>query len=1095
MPTSSSAGGARWVPRPVRAALLRAAAVVIPVLAAVAAGALTSAALPPARDLGDVVLAWCAVLAASTVTAVLVERLTRRLLPLATLLKLSMLFPDKAPSRYKVARKVAGTSALAAELERARKAGVHGDRQQAAETILALVGMLGDYDSRTRGHSERTQLFVSMLADELKLRAEDRDKLVWAALVHDIGKLRVPTEVLNKPGKPDDEEWRQLKAHPATGATICSPLQEWLGPWWLAIEQHHERFDGLGYPAGVAGQEISLGARIVSVADSYEVMTAARPYKRPMSATAAREELARCAGSQFDPVVVRAFLNISLGRLRWAAGPLSWIAQLPMLQPISSLGPYVAPLVGKVAGVAAGAATAGAALLGLGLGPTAADAAEPTASAPRQEQVEQDERPAPAPTTVPPTTSAPVPSPTAAPPTPTTAPSATAPAPVRPVPSASTPSPTPAPTPGTPPTSPTTPPAPPANRAPVAADDTTVTGEDAPVEVDLLANDTDPDGDALTATIGSVPAHGAATLTDGLLTYTPDGDWSGTDALTYTATDPGGLTSTATVTLTVTPVNDAPTAADDATTTPEDTPVQVDLLANDTDPDGDTLTATITTGPASGPPSLTDGVLAYAPDGDWNGTDTLTYAVHDADGESSTATLTLTVTPADDAPTAADDAGTTPEDTPVQVDLLANDTDPDGDALTATITTGPTSGTVTLTDGVLTYTPDSDRNGTDTLTYTATDPGGLTSTATVTLTVTPVNDAPTAADDAGTTPEDTPVQVDLLANDTDPDGDTLTATITTGPTSGTATLTDGLLTYTPDSDRNGTDTLTYTATDPGGLTSTATVTLTVTAVNDAPTAADDEYTVVAGVALSGSLLDNDGDEDGDPLTVVGDTSDDVDVAADGTFTWTFGSPGVRQFAYTVSDGVTTSTADVTITVTAAPPTQRLLYLHGSPHGTRGALSPTAPVASGDWDSDGQPGLTILKGGQDDDEDQVDRFHEWQYTVPAGGVTLDGPVQLQLSSRTVKLDLDGAHVDYTIWLYDCSASGGGCVQLAKADDVHVDRWSPGLGWEQRTLQIGSVHQTVPQGRVLRLRFAVDHSDVWLALDDDHPSTLTWSSTTP
>ena len=157
-----------------------------------AAGAAVSVALPAPRTFGGVATQWVVVLTVSTVVALLVDRLTRRLLPLATLLKLSMLFPDKAPSRFKVARKVAGTKALAAELENARRAGVHGDRQQAAETILSLVGMLGDYDSRTRGHSERTQLFVTMLADEMKLKADDRDKLVWAALVHDIGKLQVP---------------------------------------------------------------------------------------------------------------------------------------------------------------------------------------------------------------------------------------------------------------------------------------------------------------------------------------------------------------------------------------------------------------------------------------------------------------------------------------------------------------------------------------------------------------------------------------------------------------------------------------------------------------------------------------------------------------------------------------------------------------------------------------------------------------------------------------------------------------------------------------------------------------------------------------
>lgn len=1005
MPTSATGDGARWVPHPVRAAALRVAAVVIPVLVAVAVGALVGALLPPAHTLRGVLLQWTAVLGASTLAAVLVERLTRRLLPIATLLKLSMLFPDRAPSRYKLARRVAGTGALASELERARKAGVHGDRQQAAETILALVGMLGDYDSRTRGHSERTQLFVSMLADEMKLRAEDRDKLVWAALVHDIGKLRVPTEVLNKPGKPDEDEWERLRSHPAAGATICSPLQEWLGPWWPAIEQHHERFDGLGYPAGLAGAEISLGARIVSVADSYEVMTAARPYKKAMSATAAREELARCAGSQFDPVVVRAFLSISLGRLRWAAGPLAWVAQVPVLQPVANLGPYVGPLVGKVAGVAAGAATAGAALLGLGLGPGPAVASEPVA-APEQRQEAPDERPT-APETARPTvaatpTTAPAASPTALP---TATPSSTAPAPVRPVPAPTTAAPTggtPAPQPRPQPQpqpEPQPEPQPRPNRAPVAADDGAGTAEDTAVAVDLLANDGDADSDGLVALVAAGPQHGTASVAGGVLRYTPAADWSGTDVLTYEARDPDGATATATVTLTVTAVNDAPVAGGAAATTAEDTAVDVDLLAS---------------------------------------------------------------------------AG-----------------DVDGDALDVAVTAGPQHGTASVTGGVLRYTPAADRSGADAVTYEVRDPDGASATATATISVTPVDDAPVAGDDAVTTDEDATVQLDLLANDTDADGDPLTATLASAPAHGTATLTAaGLLTYEPDADRHGTDVLTYTVTDPSGRSAAATVTVDVRPVADAPRAVDDAFTVVAGQPLTGSVLDNDGDEDGDPLTVVGDDSPDLDVAVDGSFTWTPGSPGVRVFTYTVSDGTLTSTGTVSVTVTAAPATGRLLYLHGSPTGVPGLLSPTAPGLPGDWDLDLKPGVTLEKGDlkEDEGDKHPERVREWRYTVPAGGLQLDGPIALELRSRTDELDLGGGHVDYTVRLDACRADGTGCVRVALADDVHVEDWSPGLGYETRTLVVGSSHQTVPAGWVLRLRLQVDHADLWIPLDGVDPSVL-------
>src|SRR5205085_7550418 len=142
-----------------------------------------------------------------------------------------------------------------------------------------------------------------------------RDRLRWAALLHDIGKLEVPASILNKPDRPDEAEWVQLRRHPETAARLLAPLHEWLGEWKLAAEHHHEHNDGSGYPRGLRGEGISLGGRIVCVSDCFETMTAARPYKTAMSAGAARGELVRFAGTQFDPMVCRSFLNISLGRL------------------------------------------------------------------------------------------------------------------------------------------------------------------------------------------------------------------------------------------------------------------------------------------------------------------------------------------------------------------------------------------------------------------------------------------------------------------------------------------------------------------------------------------------------------------------------------------------------------------------------------------------------------------------------------------------------------------------------------------------------------------------------------------------------------
>ena len=125
-----------------------------------------------------------------------------------------------------------------------------------------------------------------------------------------------------------------------------APLLPWLGEWGLAVVQHHERFDGTGYPHQLKGHEISLAARIVSVADVYEVMTAPRAYKRSMSVSAARRELVRVAGTQLDPVIVRAFLNISVGRLWRTIGFGAWIAQVPQLGRLFGLGGWTSSGLG-----------------------------------------------------------------------------------------------------------------------------------------------------------------------------------------------------------------------------------------------------------------------------------------------------------------------------------------------------------------------------------------------------------------------------------------------------------------------------------------------------------------------------------------------------------------------------------------------------------------------------------------------------------------------------------------------------------------------------------------------------------------------------
>lgn len=266
----------------------------------------------------------------SLLTLVVFERAARRLLPLAALLNVSLLFPDKAPARFAVARRTGTPRELRERLDAARSSG-QVDHAQDLATVIELVLALNVHDRASRGHSERVRVFTDLLTVELKLPEADRARLRWAALLHDVGKLEVPVSLLNKPSAPNAEEWVVLRRHPEDGARMVAPLLPWLGEWGAAVVQHHERYDGTGYPRRLKGHEISLAARIVSVADVYEVMTAPRPYKRPMSVVASRQELIRVAGTQLDPAIVRAFLNISSGNLWRTIGIGAWIAQIPTL--------------------------------------------------------------------------------------------------------------------------------------------------------------------------------------------------------------------------------------------------------------------------------------------------------------------------------------------------------------------------------------------------------------------------------------------------------------------------------------------------------------------------------------------------------------------------------------------------------------------------------------------------------------------------------------------------------------------------------------------------------------------------------------------
>ncbi|HZI45980.1 MAG TPA: HD-GYP domain-containing protein, partial [Ilumatobacter sp.] len=352
---------AMWTARPWIARVIRVSVVVAPLLVAVAIAFVLSGVLPKPDSFLMGVMRWFAIALVSTLILILVDRLARRLLPLATLFGLTLAFPDQAPSRFRMALRTGSTAQLRRRIEDASSGAPSDTPAEAAERVLELVIALNTHDRLTRGHSERVRAYTQMIGDEMGLTDSELDRLRWSGLLHDIGKLRISGAILNKPGKLTDAEFEQIKLHPEFGRELVRPLIPWLGDSARAVWEHHERWDGRGYPYGLSATDISLAGRIVAVADTYDVITSVRSYKKAISPAEARAELTRCAGTQFDPAVVRAFMNLSLGRLRLAMGPLSWLAQVPL---------FPTALTTTAATGTTGAATAlvGAAAASVGLG-------------------------------------------------------------------------------------------------------------------------------------------------------------------------------------------------------------------------------------------------------------------------------------------------------------------------------------------------------------------------------------------------------------------------------------------------------------------------------------------------------------------------------------------------------------------------------------------------------------------------------------------------------------------------------------------------------------------------------------------------------
>lgn len=485
-----------------------------------------------------------------------------------------------------------------------------------------------------------------------------------------------------------------------------------------------------------------------------------------------------------------------------------------------------------------------------------------------------------------------------------------------------------------------------------AAIGTISTMEGSSVQIDILSYVFDPDADIPTVSNFTQPSNGGIIMnSDGTVTYTPAPGFVGQDSFSFTVTDSNGGSVSASLTITVlpavvippgsdveSPVNDTQSSDDiviPANTTPtaenvivvlgEDSSASIQL--NATDPDGDIITFSIVSQPLHGMLVMIDGTagtVQYIPLANYFGSDSFTYQVSDGIAGSDIATVEIVITGVNDSPVAYDSLVYGYEGNVSIIDVLNDAVDVDGDLLSIAISEGPNHGLVSVNgDGTIAYTPNPDFDGTDSFKYMISDGNGGSASATVTITLGSVNDAPVISSEEVVMDEDQSVEIELHALDVE--GSILDLEILVAPLHGSLEVVSGgnfIVRYIPEANYHGADGFAFRVTDGLAYSNVANVSIVVNSVNDSPIANSDNFELTEDTPLTGGVLLNDADVDGDHLSTSlipgGTTHGTVVLNQDGIFLYMPDENfnGVDSFQYQISDGSGgIATGTVTIIVT------------------------------------------------------------------------------------------------------------------------------------------------------------------------------------